>query len=140
MKALEQMGFEEATPIQQETIPLAMQGNDVIGQAQTGTGKTAAFGIPMIEKIDPKQKRIQGLIVAPTSKLDIKEAEEMHRIEKFKDVPALPVDGEQHLQRLIRSLKEGLQIVVATPGRLLDHMRRRTIRIDHEQTAVLDEA
>jgi len=140
MKALEQMGFEEATPIQQETIPLAMQGNDVIGQAQTGTGKTAAFGIPMIEKIDPKQKRIQGLVVAPTRELAIQVAEEIHRLGKFKGVRALPVYGGQHMQRQIRSLKEGPQIVVATPGRLLDHMRRRTIRIDHVQTAVLDEA
>lgn len=140
MKALEKMGFEEATPIQKETIPLAMQGNDVIGQAQTGTGKTAAFGIPMIEKIDPKQRKIQGLVVAPTRELAIQVAEEIHRLGKFKGVRALPVYGGQHMERQIRSLKEGPQIVVATPGRLLDHMRRRTIRIDHVQIAVLDEA
>ncbi|MBP2258302.1 DEAD/DEAH box helicase [Virgibacillus alimentarius] len=140
MKALEKMGFEEATPIQKETIPLAMQGNDVIGQAQTGTGKTAAFGIPMIEKIDPKQRRIQGLVVAPTRELAIQVSEEVHRLGKFKGIRTLPVYGGQHMERQIRSLKEGPQIVVATPGRLLDHMRRKTIRTERVQIAVLDEA
>ncbi len=140
MKALEKMGFEEATPIQQETIPLAMEGNDVIGQAQTGTGKTAAFGIPMLEKVDPKQRKIQGLVVAPTRELAIQVAEEIHRLGKFKGVRTLPVYGGQHMERQIRSLREGPQIVVATPGRLLDHMRRKTIRTDSVETAVLDEA
>ncbi|APC47097.1 DEAD/DEAH box helicase [Virgibacillus halodenitrificans] len=140
MKALEKMGFEEATPIQSETIPLAMQGNDVIGQAQTGTGKTAAFGIPMIEKIDPKQRKIQGLVVAPTRELAIQVAEEVNRLAKFKGIRALAVYGGQHMDRQIRALKDGPQIVVATPGRLLDHMRRRTIKIDMVQTAILDEA
>src|SRR5690625_90509 len=86
MKALEKMGFEEATPIQAETIPLAMKGLDVIGQAQTGTGKTAAFGIPMIEKIDSKQKKIQGMVVTPTRELAIQVAEEINRLGKFKGV------------------------------------------------------
>ncbi|MEC5424692.1 DEAD/DEAH box helicase [Virgibacillus sp. C22-A2] len=140
MKALEKMGFEEATPIQAETIPLAMQGNDVIGQAQTGTGKTAAFGIPMIEKIDSKERKIQGLVVAPTRELAIQVAEELNRLAKFAGVRALAVYGGQHMDRQIRALKDGPQIVVATPGRLLDHMRRKTIRIDKVQTAVLDEA
>ncbi|PAV30704.1 DEAD/DEAH box helicase [Virgibacillus profundi] len=140
MKALEKMGFEEATPIQAETIPLAMQGNDVIGQAQTGTGKTAAFGIPMIEKINPKERKIQGLIVAPTRELAIQVAEEINRLAKFKSVRALAVYGGQHMERQIRALKDGPHIVVATPGRLLDHMRRKTIRINMVQTAVLDEA
>ncbi|ASN07094.1 DEAD/DEAH box helicase [Virgibacillus necropolis] len=140
MKALEKMGFEEATPIQAETIPLAMQGKDVIGQAQTGTGKTAAFGIPMIEKIDKTAKKIQGLVVAPTRELAIQVAEEINRLGKFKGIRTLPVYGGQHMDRQIRALKEGPHIVVATPGRLLDHMRRKTIRIDNVQTAVLDEA
>lgn len=140
MKALEQMGFEEATPIQSETIPLAMQGNDVIGQAQTGTGKTAAFGIPMLEKIDQKQKQIQGLIVAPTRELAIQVAEEINRLGKVKGIRAMSVYGGQHMERQIRALKDGPQIVVATPGRLLDHIRRKTIRTNNIQTAVLDEA
>ena len=140
MKALEKMGFEEATPIQAETIPLAMKGSDVIGQAQTGTGKTAAFGIPMIEKIDSKQRKIQGMVVTPTRELAIQVAEEINRLGKFKGVRTLPVYGGQHMERQIRSLKDGPQIVVATPGRLLDHMRRRTIRTKDIQTVVLDEA
>ncbi|MFI2815725.1 DEAD/DEAH box helicase [Paraliobacillus sp. JSM ZJ581] len=140
MKALEKMGFEEATPIQEQTIPLGLEGKDVIGQAQTGTGKTAAFGIPMIEKIDKDQKKIQGLVVAPTRELAIQVSEEIHRLGKFKGVRTLPVYGGQHMERQIRALKDGPHIVVATPGRLLDHIRRKTINISHVHTAVLDEA
>ncbi|MFC0302325.1 DEAD/DEAH box helicase [Virgibacillus soli] len=140
LKALERMGFEEATPIQAETIPIALSGHDVIGQAQTGTGKTAAFGIPMIEKINPKERTIQGLVVAPTRELAIQVAEELNRLGRFKNVRALSVYGGQHMDRQIRSLKDRPQIVVATPGRLMDHMRRKTIRTDHVQLTVLDEA
>ncbi len=140
MKALEKMGFEEATPIQAETIPLGVEGKDVIGQAQTGTGKTAAFGIPMIEKINKDTRKIQGLVVAPTRELAIQVSEELHKLGKFKGVRTLPVYGGQHMERQIRALKDRPHIVVATPGRLLDHLRRRTIRVDDVQTAVLDEA
>lgn len=140
MRALEKMGFEEATSIQTETIPHAMKGLDVIGQAQTGTGKTAAFGIPMIEKIDPKQRKIQGMVVAPTRELAVQVAEEINRLGRMKGVKTLPVYGGQHMERQIRALKDGPHIVVATPGRLLDHMRRRTIRTSDIQTVVLDEA
>ncbi|QDP39143.1 DEAD/DEAH box helicase [Radiobacillus deserti] len=140
MKALEKMGFEEATPIQEQTIPLGLEGKDVIGQAQTGTGKTAAFGIPMIEKIDKDIKKIQGLVIAPTRELAIQVGEEIHRLGQFKGIRTLPVYGGQHMDRQIRALKEGPQIVVATPGRLLDHIRRKTINISNVHTAVLDEA
>ncbi len=140
MKALEKMGFEEATPIQAQTIPLGITGKDVIGQAQTGTGKTAAFGIPMIEKIDPGLRKIQGLVVAPTRELAIQVSEELHKLAKFKGVRTLPVYGGQHMERQIRALKDRPHIVVATPGRLLDHLRRRTIRVGDVHTAVLDEA
>lgn len=140
MKALENMGFEEATPIQEQTIPLGLQGKDVIGQAQTGTGKTAAFGIPMLEKIDKKQRKIQGLVVAPTRELAIQVSEEIHRLGKIKGVRTLPVYGGQHMDRQIRALKDGPHIVVATPGRLLDHIRRKSINISQVHTAVLDEA
>lgn len=140
MKALQKMGFEEATPIQAETIPLALQGNDVIGQAQTGTGKTAAFGIPMIEEIDPKTRKIQGLVVAPTRELAIQVAEELNRLGKIKGIRSMSVYGGQHMERQIRALKDGPHIVVATPGRLLDHMRRKTIHTTEVQTTVLDEA
>lgn len=140
LKALEKMGFEEATPIQEDTIPLAMAGKDVIGQAQTGTGKTAAFGIPMIEDFEVSVKKIQGLVVAPTRELAIQVSEEINRLARIKGIRVLPVYGGQHMQRQIRALKEGPQIVVATPGRLLDHMRRKTIQIDSVKTVVLDEA
>ncbi|MFG6121485.1 MULTISPECIES: DEAD/DEAH box helicase [Thalassobacillus] len=140
LKSLDQMGFEETTPIQAQTIPLALQGRDVIGQAQTGTGKTAAFGIPMIEKIDQDRNDIQGLVVAPTRELAIQVAEEINRLGKFKGVRALPIYGGQHMDRQIRALKDQNQIVVATPGRLLDHIRRRTIKLANVHTAVLDEA
>ncbi|WP_067837564.1 DEAD/DEAH box helicase [Amphibacillus sediminis] len=140
MKALEKMGFEEATPIQEQTIPLGLEGKDVIGQAQTGTGKTAAFGIPMIEKIDKKTRKVQGLVVAPTRELAIQVAEELHRLGKFKGLRTLPIYGGQQMDRQIRGLKEGPHIVVATPGRLLDHIRRKSINISEVHTAVLDEA
>lgn len=140
MKSLEKMGFEEATPIQAQTIPLAIEGHDVIGQAQTGTGKTAAFGIPMLEKIDTAERKVQGLVVAPTRELAIQVAEELNRLGRFKGVRVLPVYGGAPMDRQIRSLKDGPQIVVATPGRLLDHFRRRTIRANTVHTVVLDEA
>lgn len=140
MKSLKQMGFEEATPIQEQTIPLGLKGLDVIGQAQTGTGKTAAFGIPMIEKINVDERKIQGLIVAPTRELAIQVSEEIHRLAKFKGIRTLPIYGGQQMDRQIRGLKDGPHIVVATPGRLLDHIRRKTINIKNVHTAVLDEA
>ena len=140
MKALEAVGFEEATPIQAETILHTNEGKDVIGQAQTGTGKTAAFGIPMIEQFDKNVKAVQGLVVAPTRELAIQVAAEINRLGKFKGVRALAVYGGQHMDRQIRALKDRPQIVVATPGRLLDHIRRRTIRLDEIKVAVLDEA
>lgn len=140
LKALEAMGFEEATPIQAETIPPGTEGKDVIGQAQTGTGKTAAFGIPMIDQFDVRLKAVQGLVVAPTRELAIQVAAEINRLGKFAGVRALAVFGGQHMDRQIRALKDRPQIVVATPGRLLDHIRRRTIRLDEIKVAVLDEA
>lgn len=139
LKSLDDMGFEETTPIQEQTIPLGLEGKDVIGQAQTGTGKTAAFGIPMLEKIDKQVKSVQGLIVAPTRELAIQVAEEMNRLGKVKGVRALPIYGGSNMERQIRSLKTN-QIVVATPGRLLDHIRRKTIKLQNVHTAVLDEA
>src|SRR5690625_1314398 len=140
MKALNEMGFEEATPVQAQTIPLGLEGKDVIGQAQTGTGKTAAFGIPMIQQIEKKERKIQGLVVAPTRELAIQVSEEIHRLGRFKGIRSLPIYGGQPMQRQIRSLKNGPHIVVATPGRLLDHIRRRTINISDVKIAVLDEA
>src|SRR5699024_9644503 len=107
------MGFEEATPIQAETIPLAIKGDDVIDQAQTGTGKTAAFGIPMSERIDPRERKIQGLVITPTRELAIQVAEEINRLGRIKGVQPLPIYGGQHMDRQIRSLKNRPSIVVA---------------------------
>lgn len=140
LKSVKRMGFEEATPIQEGTIKFGMEGRDIIGQAQTGTGKTAAFGIPLIEKIDPKNNNIQGLIIAPTRELAIQVSEEIYRIGQDKRVKILSVYGGQEIGRQIRALKNNPHIIVGTPGRLLDHINRRTLKLDNVQTLILDEA
>ncbi|MBU2701926.1 ATP-dependent RNA helicase DeaD [Sporomusaceae bacterium BoRhaA] len=140
MSAVKEMGFEEPSPIQSQTIPLVLEGHDVIGQAQTGTGKTAAFGIPMIEKINETSRNIQGLVLTPTRELAIQVSEELARIGKFKRVRTLPIYGGQAIDRQIRSLHMGVHIVVGTPGRLLDHIRRNTIKLTNVKTLVMDEA
>ncbi|HVJ49932.1 DEAD/DEAH box helicase [Desulfitobacterium sp.] len=134
------MGFEEATPIQEQTIPKAMAGKDLIGQAQTGTGKTAAFGIPLVERIQEGSEQIQGIILTPTRELAVQDAEELNKIGQFKGIQTLPIYGGQDMDRQIRALKKRPQIIVATPGRLMDHMRRRTIRLDQIKMVILDEA
>lgn len=139
-KAIAHMGFEETTPIQEKTIPYALEGKDIIGQAQTGTGKTAAFGIPMIEKISTERESIKALVVTPTRELAIQVAEELNRIGQFKGIRALPIYGGQDIERQIRGLKNRPQIIVGTPGRLMDHMRRKTVRLQDIQMVVLDEA
>ncbi|CZR05185.1 MULTISPECIES: DEAD/DEAH box helicase [Trichococcus] len=140
LQSIETMGFEEATPIQTETIPLALKGLDVIGQAQTGTGKTAAFGLPMLQKINTENKAIQGIVIAPTRELAIQTQEELYRLGKDKHVSVQVVYGGADISRQIRALKNKPQIIVGTPGRLLDHIKRKTIRLDHIETLVLDEA
>ncbi|KOF10938.1 DEAD/DEAH box helicase [Planococcus glaciei] len=134
------MGFEEATPIQEGTIRLGMEGKDIIGQAQTGTGKTTAFGIPLIEKIDTKDGNVQGLVIAPTRELAIQVSEELYRLGQDKNVRILSVYGGQEISRQIRALKNRPQIIVGTPGRLLDHINRRTLKLDNVNTLILDEA
>lgn len=140
LKSLKRMGFEEASPIQAKTIPLSTQGKDIIGQAQTGTGKTAAFGIPLIEKIDTKNPNIQGIIIAPTRELAIQVSEELYKIGYDARTRVLAVYGGQDIQRQIKALKKGPQIIVGTPGRILDHIKRRTLKLDQVSTLVLDEA
>jgi ATP-dependent RNA helicase DeaD len=135
------MGFEEATPIQEQAIPAALDGKDVIGQAQTGTGKTAAFGIPMIENIDVNSGTIQGIVITPTRELAVQVAEELNRIGQFKGIHTLPIYGGQDIKWQINGLKRKPQIIVGTPGRLVDHMmRRKTISLSNIKTVVLDEA
>lgn len=140
LKAVLRMGFEEATPIQAETIPLSLENKDLIGQAQTGTGKTAAFGIPLVEKIDMSVDAVQGIIIAPTRELAIQVSEELYKIGAGKRVRVLPIYGGQDIGRQIRSLKKAPHIIVGTPGRVLDHINRRTLRLDQVHTAILDEA
>lgn len=139
LAAITEMGFEEPTPIQAKTIPLVLEGVDVVGQAQTGTGKTAAFGIPITEHISDS-RHIQALVLTPTRELAIQVSEELAKIGKFRRVKALPVYGGQAIDRQIRALKFGVQVVIGTPGRLLDHIRRGTIKLNHISTLVLDEA
>jgi ATP-dependent RNA helicase DeaD len=140
MKSLKRMGFEEATPIQTQTIPLSLENKDLIGQAQTGTGKTAAFGIPMIDKIDNTKDYIQGIVIAPTRELAIQVSEELYKIGYGKRTKVLSIYGGQDINRQIRALKNKPHIIVGTPGRILDHINRKTLRLDHVHTAILDEA
>jgi ATP-dependent RNA helicase DeaD len=140
LKSVKRMGFEEATPIQASTIPAGLAGKDIIGQAQTGTGKTTAFGIPMIEKIDMKNPNVQALVIAPTRELAIQVSEELYRIGSDKRARVLSVYGGQDIQRQIRAMKKNPHIIVGTPGRLLDHIKRRTLKLDNVETLVLDEA
>jgi len=140
-KAIENMGFEEATPIQSEAIPLILEGKDVIGQAQTGTGKTVAFGIPILEVIQPKVRRPQAIILCPTRELAIQVAEEFKKLSRYKkDVSVLPIYGGQPIDRQIYALKKGVQVVIGTPGRTIDHIHRGNLKLDHVKIVVLDEA
>jgi ATP-dependent RNA helicase DeaD len=140
ISALNNMGFEEPTPIQEMTIPLALTGRDVIGLAQTGTGKTAAYGIPLVDKCQPDLEQVQGLVIVPTRELAMQVAEELNKIGSRKKIRSLPIYGGQEIERQIRALKNRPQIIVGTPGRLMDHLRRRTIRLDRISLLVLDEA
>lgn len=140
LQAITELGFEEATPIQEQAIPLALTGSDLIGQAQTGTGKTAAFGIPLISKIAREEERILALVMTPTRELAIQVSEEIGKLTRFKGLRSLAIYGGQDIGRQIRGLKKKPQIIIGTPGRLLDHINRKTIRLDDVQTIVLDEA
>ncbi|WP_102345220.1 DEAD/DEAH box helicase [Bacillus sp. Marseille-P3661] len=140
LQALSNMGFEEPSPIQAEAIPIAITGRDMLGQAQTGTGKTTAFGVPIIEHVDLSINTIQGLVLAPTRELAVQVAEELNRIGQVKGVRTLPIYGGQDINRQIKALKNKPHIIAATPGRLLDHIKRKTIRLNQIKMVVLDEA
>ena len=141
MKAPDKKGYVQATPVQGGAIPYFMEWKDVIAKAPTGTGKTFAFGIPMVEHIDPDSDAVQGLVLAPTRELAIQIMNELRDLCAFKEgVRAVVLYGGQPIDRQINQLKKKPQIVVATPGRLMDHMKRRTVRLDQVQTVVLDEA
>ena len=141
LRAVAEMGFEAASPIQAQAIPAQLEGHDMVGQAQTGTGKTAAFGIPLLQKIDPDNKKLQAIVLLPTRELAIQVAEEIRRLAKFMHgIKVLPVYGGQDIVRQIRALKDGVQVVIGTPGRVMDHLHRKTLRVDQVHTVVLDEA
>ena len=141
LEALEKKGFTTPTPIQEQAIPILIEGKrDIVGQAQTGTGKTAAFGIPILETIDESSRNTQALILAPTRELAIQVAEEIDSIKGSKRLNVFPVYGGQSIDRQIRELRRGVQIVVGTPGRILDHISRRTIKLENVSYVVLDEA
>ena len=137
---IEKAGFVEASPIQEQTIPLALEGKDVIGQAQTGTGKTAAFGLPTLEKIDVDNTVIQALVIAPTRELAVQSQEELFRFGRSKGVKVRSVYGGSSIEKQIKALKSGAHIVVGTPGRLLDLIKRKALKLDHIETLILDEA
>ena len=140
-KGISAIGFEEMSPIQAQAIPVILDGKDIIGQAQTGTGKTAAFGIPVLEMVNSNDKSIQALILCPTRELSIQVAEEIGKLGKFKKgLSVLPVYGGQPIDRQLRALKKGVQIVVGTPGRVIDHIKRRTLKTDNIKMMILDEA
>jgi len=140
-KAIVDMGFEEPTPIQALTIPLIQSGRDVTAQAQTGTGKTAAFGIPIIERIDPANRVVQAIVLCPTRELAIQIAEEFSNLlAHIPRIVVLPVYGGQPIDRQLRALRQGVHIVIGTPGRVMDHLERRTLVLSDVATVVLDEA
>ncbi|GAB5562157.1 MAG: DEAD/DEAH box helicase [Synoicihabitans sp.] len=140
LKAVDKLGFEEASPIQTAVIPPLLEGRDVVGQSATGSGKTAAFAIPAIELVDPKLKRVQVLILCPTRELAMQVAEDVNRLAAFKrGVMEVPIYGGQPYERQIRALRAGAQIVIGTPGRVMDHMERGTMRLDDLKMVILDE-
>ena len=137
---IEKAGFVEASPIQEQTIPLALEGKDVIGQAQTGTGKTAAFGLPTLEKIRTEEATIQALVIAPTRELAVQSQEELFRFGRSKGVKVRSVYGGSNIEKQIKALKSGAHIVVGTPGRLLDLIKRKALKLQDIETLILDEA
>ena len=140
-RAVLEMGFEEPSPIQAQSIPVILSGKDVIGQAQTGTGKTAAFSIPLLEMVNPEDKSLQAVVLCPTRELAIQVSSEIRKIGKYMHgVKTLPVYGGQPIDRQIKSLKGGVQVVIGTPGRVIDHINRKTLKLDNVKMVMLDEA
>lgn len=141
LRAIDEMGYKEATPIQTQSIKLVKAGHDVIGQSQTGTGKTAAFGLPTLEKIDTDSRKLQAIVLCPTRELAMQVAEEFRKFLKYKtDLKVLAVYGGQPIDRQIMALKKGVQVVIGTPGRVIDHINRKTLRLDDIKSVILDEA
>ncbi len=140
LKAVMDMGFEEATEIQEKSIPLILSGRDMIGQSQTGTGKTAAFALPVLDRVDPKINKPQVIVLCPTRELAVQVCGEFNKLSKYTGIKSFPVYGGEPIFRQISALKRGAQIIIGTPGRLMDHMNRKTIKLDHVKSIILDEA
>ncbi|NIV43695.1 DEAD/DEAH box helicase, partial [Candidatus Bathyarchaeota archaeon] len=140
MKGIEELGFNDLFPIQAQAIIPLLEGKDVIGQARTGTGKTAAFGIPMVERLNPKTNSVQGLILAPTRELAIQVAKHISRLSKYAAFKVLPIYGGESIRKQIYALERGVHIVVGTPGRIIDHLKRGTLNLASVKIVVLDEA
>ncbi|MDA1010941.1 MAG: DEAD/DEAH box helicase, partial [Chloroflexi bacterium] len=140
LRAIDALGFEEATPIQAQTIPLLLAGHDVLAQAQTGTGKTAAFALPLVQRVDTSRREVQALVLEPTRELAVQVAQAVHDLGSTRKVAVLPVYGGQAYDRQLRGLRAGAHVVVGTPGRVMDHIRRGTLDLSTVRTVVLDEA
>jgi ATP-dependent RNA helicase DeaD len=141
LQAIGRLGYEKAAPVQAEAIPLILAGNDVVGQSQTGSGKTAAFSIPTVEFVDPKNRAVQAVVLCPTRELAVQVSEEVYKLSAYKrGIHSVPIYGGQSYDRQIKALKQGVQIVIGTPGRLLDHMERRTLKLGGVRMVILDEA
>ncbi|GAC1462630.1 MAG: DEAD/DEAH box helicase [Chloroflexota bacterium] len=140
LQAVRDVGYEQPTPVQRQTIPVLLEGRDLMAQSQTGTGKTAAFAIPLIQNIDTANNTVQVLILAPTRELAVQVADTIHKLGKYRQVSDLPIYGGQPIDRQLRALRRGVHVVVGTPGRVMDHMRRGTLDLSQVHTVVLDEA
>ena len=140
LRAVSEVGFEEPMPVQAEAIPIMLAGRDLIAQAHTGTGKTAAFALPILQRLDPDGKAPQALVLAPTRELAVQVAQTFHRLGKYLDTRVLAVYGGQPIERQLRALRHPVDVVVGTPGRVMDHLRRETLRLDRVRVVILDEA
>jgi ATP-dependent RNA helicase DeaD len=140
LRALADMKFEDASPIQAEAIPVALTGQDIIGLAQTGTGKTAAFGIPALELLDPTKNHVQVLVLCPTRELALQVTDQIQKLARYKNIQCVTIYGGDSIERQIRELKRGMHVVVGTPGRVIDHIERKTLKLDKVRISILDEA
>jgi len=140
IRTLQALGYEEPTPIQVQAVPILLEGRDVLGSAATGTGKTAAFALPMVQRVETEGRAVRALVLAPTRELAVQVSEAVHRYGRYRGISVLPVYGGQPIERQISGLRRGVNVVVGTPGRLLDHIRRGTLKLDTVRYVVLDEA
>src|SRR3989337_1430634 len=140
LRGIQELEFEELFPIQAQAIIPLLRGRNVIGQAQTGTGKTAAFGVPMLERLRRDDKHVQGLVLVPLRELALQVADHINQFSKYTPLRAIPIYGGESIQKQIFALQRGVQVVVGTPGRIIDHLRRGTLRLSTVTVVVLDEA